>query len=537
MKYSKYSAIIVGSGIAGLYLALKLEAQKKLTDGILIITKSRLNESNSRLAQGGIVAVMQENKMDSVNLHVADTIRSGCGLTDFNVAKFISENSSHVIKDLLKMGVEFDKKEDNNLSFTLEGAHTIPRILHAGGDATGDAIERKLCEKIKKSENITVYEQTSTVELLTDANNECKGVLIYNNDLDEYEAVYSNAVVLATGGVGQVFKHTTNPKVATGDGMAIAKKAGAILGDMEFIQFHPTALATHGKENQSLISEAVRGEGAKLVSQNGESFMQKYDLRAELAPRDIVARAIFKEIEENNQDFVYLDVASIGYEKFKKRFPSITKICEENSIDLERGLIPVSPAAHYCMGGIKTNISGETNITNLYAIGEVANTGLHGANRLASNSLLECVVCAWELSNTLSERSLEPPKKIDEQVKNTVELYSQEIIFDEIDIEDLIAKIKDTMWRNVGIIRDEKHLIEANMDILSIEKQFPYKNKCQNVREYELRNLIEIAKTIINSALNRKESRGAHFRSDYNYEEDIKIEVNKASSNDKIFIK
>jgi L-aspartate oxidase len=368
MKYSKYSAVIIGSGIAGLYLALKLEEQKKLNDGILIITKSKLNESNSRLAQGGIVGVMEENKMDSVSLHVSDTIRSGCGLTDFDVANFISKNSSYVIKDLLKLGIPFDKTSQNKLSFTLEGAHTLPRILHAGGDATGAKIEQALCEKVLKHKNIDIYEETMAVELLIAKDESCKGVVVYNTALNSYEAIYTNAVILASGGCGQVYKNTTNPPVATGDGIMLGISAGAKIENMEFIQFHPTALDVDKTGNKNLVSEAVRGEGAKLVNENGEMFMEKYDSRLELAPRDVVTRAVF---EENGQ--IYLDISPIGIEKFKKRFPSISRICEENGIDLKGYRIPIAPAAHYCMGvlqqkqTVKQRLKTFTQLAKLHA--------------------------------------------------------------------------------------------------------------------------------------------------------------------------
>ena len=385
MKYSKYSVVIIGSGAAGLYLALSVAKNNRLKDGILVVTKSSLNECNSRLAQGGIVSVMPDiNKNDNVTSHVMDTIKAGCGLSDFNVAKFISENSSTVIKDLIDLGVEFDRDENGNLAFTLEAAHSMPRILHAGGDSTGRVIEDKLAECVRKSDSIEVYEGTIAVELLCDNKNTCRGVLVYNPNTDSYEAIYSNAVVLATGGVGQVYEYTTNPAVATADGVALAHLAGAEVSDMEFVQFHPTALKTSsGSKNMPLVSEAVRGEGAKLLNTNKESFMQMYDKREELAPRDVVARAIFHEMERTNSKNVFLDISPIGLERFKKRFPSITSICNECGIDLEEKLIPVAPAAHYFMGGVKVNLNMETSVKNLYAIGEVSRTGLHGANRLA----------------------------------------------------------------------------------------------------------------------------------------------------------
>ncbi len=518
MKYSKYSTIVIGSGAAGLYLALKLEEQKNLKDGILVVTKSKLDESNSCLAQGGIVAVMSQNKMDSTSLHVSDTLRSGCGLSDFNVATFISQNSEHVIEDLISHGVPFDR-DGKNLFYGLEAAHTVPRILHAGGDATGEKIEHTLCERIRENENIDIYTNTVAVELLINSENECIGVIVFREDTNSYEAIYSSAVVLASGGVGQVYKYTTNPTVTTGDGIALAKRAGAEISNMEFIQFHPTALNTDDG-NKALVSEAVRGEGAKLVDEDGNRFMDKYDLRAELAPRDIVARAVFNEKKP-----IYLDISPIGVERFKVRFPSITRICEERGVDISQKMIPVTPAAHYCMGGVKTKITGETSIANLYAIGEVACTGLHGANRLASNSLLECVVCAYELSNTLSFMNLNAPRVIDDRVKEVIKLYDESNDYTEADVDKLRADLKNTMWNNVGIERDEKSLLEAKFNICEIKKEFGCQNRCQDIKEYELRNMICVSELITDAALKRRESIGAHYRKDYIKHEDIKSDT------------
>ena len=315
MKYSKYSAVIIGSGISGLYAALKLEQQTKFADGILLITKSQLGESNSRYAQGGMVGVLKENKSDSTASHISDTVKAGAGLSELNTVRFISENSDKVIKDLLNFGVEFDRDENNNFTFTLEAAHSVRRVLHSGGDATGRKIEEALVKKISSNQNIDIYEETLAVELLVDETNECKGVIVFNNLTGEYEVIYSSAVILATGGIGQLYKYTTNPSGATGDGMALAFNAGAVMQDMEFVQFHPTALAIDGEENRFLISEAVRGEGAKLVDADGTEFMQNYHEKRELAPRDIVTRANYCEMQKNHSENVYLNATCINKEK------------------------------------------------------------------------------------------------------------------------------------------------------------------------------------------------------------------------------
>ena len=484
MKYSKYSTIIVGSGIAGLYAALKIDQQVNLPDGLLLITKSKLGESNSRYAQGGMVGVMKENKADSTASHISDTIKAGAGLSEFNTVKYISEHSDAVIKDLLKFGVEFDRDENNNLCFTKEAAHSVRRILHSGGDATGK--------------------------------NECKGVLVYNDDTQEYETIYSPAVILATGGIGQLYKYTTNPVGATGDGLAIAYNAGAIMQDMEFVQFHPTALAIDCGENRFLISEAVRGEGAKLCDADGVEFMAKYDERKELAPRDIVTRAIFNEMKKNNTDNVYLNATCIDAKKLAKRFPNISQKCLENGIDIAHDFIPVAPAAHYYMGGVKTNLKGETSVSGLYAIGEVASTGLHGGNRLASNSLLECVVCAYSVAEYLKSIELKTPKQIDENIKSEIDKYTdEEIVLDELDIPAMKKKLQNIMWNNVGIFRDEHSLLTAGSELKQLKAEFPRTFKCTSREEYEFRNMLITSELIINSALMRKESRGAHYRTDY----------------------
>ena len=516
MKHSKYSVVIIGGGIAGLYGALKIAQQNKLTDGILMITKSKLGESNSRYAQGGIVAVLDSNKKDSSSLHITDTLKAGAGLSDFNVTRFISENSAYVINDLLKFGVNFDKNDKNDFYLTMEAAHSVNRILHSGGDATGRGIEKALTDKVLNDPNVTVYEQTIAIELLKNSKDECKGLVVFNDLTQEYEVIYSSAIILASGGLGQLYKYTTNPSLATGDGIALAYNAGVEIQDMEFIQFHPTALAVETEGNRFLISEAVRGEGAKLVDSQGKEFMKNYHAKAELAPRDIVTRAIFNEMKDKKLDNVYLNSTHLDKSMLKKRFPNITRICEENGIDISKDFIPVSPAAHYSMGGIKTNIEGQTSIEGLYAIGEVASTGLHGANRLASNSLLECVVCAAELANHFINVDLTPPKQIDETIKSALDKYSLDNDSEaEIDVDSIKFELQDIMWNYVGILRDERSLITAKNKISELKSKFPKNVKYSNKWEYELKNMFTVAELVVDSALNRRESRGAHYRIDY----------------------
>lgn len=518
MKYSMYSAVVVGSGISGLYAALGMNRNLELTDNILLVTKSALGESNSRYAQGGMVGVMFENKEDSIASHVSDTLVAGAGLNIKSTVEDISKKSDSVIKDLLNFGVEFDKDSDGKLAYTLEAAHSVRRVLHSGGDATGRRIQEALAKTVLETSGIDVYENFIAVDLLINVDGECKGVVLFNNVTKEYEVIYSSVVVLATGGIGQVYKYTTNPVGATGDGLALAYNAGIQLRDMEFVQFHPTAFAKEGVKNRSLITEALRGEGAKLVLKDGSEFMAKYDERKELAPRDIVTRSICHEMIEQCVENVYLDAKHLGKEKLARRFPTISRICRKYGVDINKDLIPVSPAAHYFMGGIVADVSGKTSLKGLYAIGEVASTGLHGANRLASNSLLECVVCAYNLVKTLSCEDLAPPKQIDASIKKVIDRYSDDAVVDEtidLDVEELIHQLKDLMWDNVGIFRDEfslkKALVELNKIVLAFNRDY----KCMSMREYELRNMLIVAKAITISALNRKESRGAHFRKDF----------------------
>ncbi len=540
MKYSEYSVVVIGSGAAGLYASLKIAQQIKLPEGILLISKSSLGMSNSRYAQGGIVGVVHQNPEDNVESHIEDTLKAGAGLSDKKVTEEISSASDAVLNDLIKNGVEFDRDESGNLTFTLEAAHSIKRILHSGGDATGKGITEALVKAVKSDNNIHTLDNSIAVELLVTAEKECRGVIIYNEQTDEHEIVYSSAIIIATGGAGQVYKYTTNPNSATGDGIALGYEAGAIIEDMEFIQFHPTALAISPEsQNRFLISEAVRGEGAKLINKDGKEFMSKYSDMLELAPRDVVTRAIFSEMTKNHTNNVYLNATLIGEEKILKRFPTITKNCRDNGIDITKEPIPVAPAAHYTMGGIKAGVNGVTSIKGLYAIGEAACTGLHGANRLASNSLLECVVCAYLLADYLSFTDLDTPKVIDEGIKKMIDVYSRSISGEEYDTDSLKNQLKNIMWENVGITRTEDSLKKADKEINLLKKDFKRRRKCLNKNEYEYRNMLTVSSLIIKCALGRKESRGAHYRSDYRetLTEALHSNINKLSKEGLSYVK
>lgn len=511
MVQENYSAIIIGSGLAGLYSAIKL-SQVMPNGKILLATKCELGESNSRYAQGGIVGVLKENTADSVASHVSDTLNAGAGLNDFNVVKYISEKSNDVIHDLINLGVPFDRDENGELLFTLEGAHSVRRILHCNGDATGRGIEKRLSELVAQNEQVILKENTIAVEILKE-NDACKGVVLF--DGSNYSVAFSNVVVLATGGIGQLYKNTTNPQCATGDGFALAYNAGAILQDMEFVQFHPTALAVQGEDANHLISESVRGEGAILVDENGKPFMQKYHELKDLAPRDVVARANFEEMKLSGKDYVFLNATVIPKEIQEKRFPSISAMCLKNNIDMTKDFIPVHPAAHYFMGGIKVNYDGRTSIKGLFALGEVSSTGLQGANRLASNSLLECVVSAYAMSEFVQKNIDDELIEMSDELNKVLKKYSQELGFIEYDTDVLKSELRSLMWDGVGIIRSEVSLKEAQSRLNDLKSQFLRNEKCLSVQEYEFKNMLTVAQLIITSALQRKESRGAHYREDY----------------------
>lgn len=473
---------------------------------VLLITKGSIEDCNTKFAQGGIAAAIGRN--DSSNTHFKDTIAAGVGLCDEEVVRILVEEASDRIADLVNLGVPFDTL-DGEIDLTLEAAHSVPRILHAGGDATGEHIEMTLSQRIR-STKVKVLENHLATDIIKNGVR-VKGIRVLdykNGTIEDYSCRF---LILATGGSGQLFKYTTNPEVATSDGIALAFRAGAEVIDMEFFQFHPTALYIPGVI-PFLISEAVRGEGGILRNIDGHRFMSEYTPEAELAPRDVVARHILHEMKRTAQDKVFLDITHLPSHITTARFPQIYRFCLENGIDITQQWIPVAPAAHYMIGGIRVNSWGETNIPGLYAAGEVACTGAHGANRLASNSLLEVLV--------FGKRIIEKTSTADDSIptftsKSTCIRYR--CITRKLAkgiLTPSLAQLQKLLWNNVGIIRSEPGLTEAAGVLADWQESLPPPKKRQ---VYELANLVLSGSLIIKAALIREESRGTQFRSDFPY--------------------
>lgn len=481
--------VIIGSGLAGLNSALHASKYGK----VLIVTKSRLTDSNSRLAQGGIAGVFEET--DDVQKHVEDTLTAGAGHNDRKAVRYFAEQAPEMIKKLADLGVKFEKK-DGKFAVNKEAGHGFSRIVHAG-DHTGRSIMDVLVKKVQKNKNIMIWKNCFALDLII-RKKTCLGVKVIRSG--RYAAVTARRTILATGGCGQLFKYTTNPEVTTGDGLALAARAGCLLKDMEFIQFHPTAFAK-GKSPLFLLSETLRGEGARLMNARGERFMPRYHPMAELAPRDIVSRAMY---EEQNKGQVYLDIKHCPRTKLQKKFPTIFAHLLKNGYDMSRDLIPVIPAAHYLCGGVKTDVYGKTGLTNLYALGETACTGLHGANRLASNSLLEAAVMSEHVMTFPLPASKKPPHvTITAQKPKPTDKTSLERL------KKLRAELQKIMWEYAGIVRTKKLLKIAKKQLVSIKKQT---SRCQDsIPKYELQNMLHVSGMIVESALKRKKSLGAHF--------------------------
>src|SRR6185295_16502550 len=489
--------IVVGSGIAGLRAAVALAASGR----VLVLTKDVVTESNTEYAQGGVAVVLGDD--DDIGLHFQDTIDAGAGLCDAEAVRVLVEEGPRYIVELIEHGADFDR-EDGHLAFTREAAHSRSRILHARGDATGREIVRALVSWSKKFSNIE-YRPHACTQSLVVKEDRCVGVTYVEPVSHRIRALYARAVVLATGGAGQLYLHTTNPDVATGDGQAMAYRAGATMADLEFIQFHPTALAVSGAP-RFLISEALRGEGGILLNIRGEAFMSGYDKRAELAPRDIVSRSIHFEMERTSADHVWLDMRHLDHAFVRDRFPKIFNTCLLYNVDITRDLIPVSPAAHYTMGGVRTDIFGRTSVAGLYAAGEVACTGVHGANRLASNSLLEGLVFGARAGATAAEEAAARVESAEPRDWDLGEVADWRID------DGTRAEVKRIMWSKVGIVRDEQGLKDAiaALDEIAVRQL--------NTRSW---NFVTLARLVTEAALARRESRGAHYRSDYPERDDV----------------
>jgi len=492
----QYDYVIVGSGIAGLYTALLANEQ----GNVLIITKGSIDDCNTRYAQGGIAAAIGKN--DSPEAHFKDTIAVGEGLCNLEAVRILVNEAPARIADLVNFGVPFDTI-DGEIALTKEAAHSVPRILHAGGDATGEHIEVTLSNKVRSSK-IQVLEDCLATEILV-KRGVTKGVKALDCHTGSIEEFDCRSLILATGGAGQLYKYSTNSDIATGDGIVLAFNAGAEIVDMEFFQFHPTALRLPGV-TPFLISEAVRGEGGVLRNVDGYRFMPDYTPEADLAPRDIVARSIVYEMKKTGSDRVFIDVTHLPPYVITTRFPHIYRFCLDHGLDITKGLIPVAPAAHYMMGGIKTNNWGETNISGLFAIGETACTGVHGANRLASNSLLEAVVFSKRIIEKTTTEIASPA-----QGKEAHYSLIQRQTLETIPPPSLSA-LQQLLWDKVGIIRNKEGLTETADVLATWQKSLPQPTDRPS---HELNNLVMTGRLMTEAALLREESRGAHFRSDF----------------------
>ncbi len=510
--------LVIGSGIAGLTFALKAARFGKVS----IVTKSALDDSNTRYAQGGIAAVFSEP--DNFEKHIRDTVIAGDGFSNEDVVRLVVQEAPDRINDLIGLGVSFDKKEDGSYDLAKEGGHTEYRILHAK-DRTGEVIQKTLNDRVRNDPNIEIFEKHFAIEILTqhhlgeevrknDTDIECFGAYVADLNSQKVITFLSKITVVATGGNGNVYLTTTNPEIATGDGVAMVYRAKGIIENMEFIQFHPTSLYDPEKRPSFLITEALRGYGAVLKNMAGEKFMNRYDSRGSLAPRDIVARAIDNEMKIWGDDHVWLDCTHLDAKDLKSHFPNVYQHCLTRSIDITRDMIPVVPAAHYSCGGIKVDTDGQTNIMRLYALGEASSTGLHGANRLASNSLIEAVVFAHRAA--MHSGKLPGELTFEERIPNwdyKGTTHLEEMVL----ITQSLKEVQMIMSNYVGIVRSDLRLDRAmvRLEILYNETESLYKRSLISQKICELRNIINVGYLIIKMARNRKESIGLHYSIDY----------------------
>lgn len=502
-----YDAVVIGSGIAGLWTALKLSQMGDLK--IAVVTKSSAHECNTYYAQGGIAAVVSPN--DSLDMHFKDTVEAGAGLCDEEAVWVLVSEAPMRVDELLRLGVRFEM-DDGKLKLAQEGAHGVRRIIYARGDRTGYEVERVLLMRVKERK-IDLIEWAFSIDLLAE-DGECFGALVWSEQDGKYMALLSSVTFICTGGIGQLYDSTTNAKVATGDGLAMAYRAGAELSDIEFVQFHPTALVER-RSQRLLLSETMRGEGGILLNVNGERFMPRYHPMAELAPRDIVSRAIFREMKRLNTDHVFLDVRSLGADFIRRRFPFVYEQCLERGYDPSKQPLPVAPAAHYLMGGVKVDLFGRTNTRRLFAIGEAACTGLHGANRLASNSLNEALVFGHRAAMAAAEFIARGHPDLDPKALLPCKVTGGK----EVDFIHMRSNLQKLMQESVGIVRTGQGLEVARSQLdywlEAIKRVSP------DVGAWEALNMLLVGRLMIESALRRTESRGAHYREDYPMRDDV----------------
>lgn len=495
--------LVLGAGIAGTRAALAIDAALRT----IVVTKDTITQSNSAWAQGGIAGVL--DPLDDFAHHVQDTIAAGKGMCEPDVVEFVVREAPERIRELVRYGAEFDKVE-GEIALTLEGGHSHPRVAHALGDATGKEVMRAMHETLFAADHIDVWQQTFTIDLLT-CDGVCRGALVWNANHGR-TFVWAKQTILCTGGAGALYRETTNPSIATADGHAIAFRAGCDLRDMEFMQFHPTVLYIAGS-SRHLITEAVRGEGAYLVDCNGKRFMADYDDAMELAPRDVVSQAITQQMARTAHPCVYLDLSPIEPDKIRNRFPHIGKVCSEFGLDITKDRVPVRPGAHYMIGGVTTDTDGRTSLPGLWAAGEATSTGLHGANRLASNSLLEGVVYGLRSGQNASQLALQQPDNFTAPSIDSPSGIPHDS--DEaLDLTDIRNSLRSLMWRSVGISRNENDLRAARQQ-LDFWANYVCRRDLLEPAGWELQNMMLIGRVMAAAALARQESRGVHLRSDF----------------------
>lgn len=494
--------LILGGGLAGLRAALAADSQLSM----VAVTKQSFAQSSSQWAQGGIAGVLDPE--DCFENHIEDTLKAGGSLCDQEVVDLVVREAPEQIQQLIRWGTHFDE-ENGQLALGREGGHSHHRVVHALGDATGREVMRAIIERIHQLPNLTTWEQTFTLDLLTHEG-VCRGAVIWNPQRGT-NLIWAKQTILCTGGAGQLYRETTNPLVATADGHAMAYRAGAELRDLEFMQFHPTVLYIAGS-SRHLITEAIRGEGAHLIDRNGYRFMPDYDERGELAPRDVVSQAIVSQMEKTAHPNVYLDLRHLDADRVRQRFPGIARLCAKFDLDLNSDPIPVRPGAHYMIGGVTVDHQGRTALPGLWAAGEVTSTGLHGANRLASNSLLEGLVYGARCGAGASEVAAQMP---DQYHAVPIENPTRKPRIEEpLDISDIRNSLRALMWRNVGIRREERRLREA-AEQTDLWCRYVFDRQFEDPAGWELQNMLTIAKVLISAALERRESRGVHLRSDF----------------------